>query len=128
MQRRKSLVAASACLLLAPAAAQVFPASPTVSGIPAALPKKTAPVNPVPCDEKSSYEGGRDPHDARRRFEQAFKRYPTRKVMGTCGDVDGFPSSIARPALFQTPMFTDRAGDEAENDAARDLRVVQVKH
>jgi hypothetical protein len=66
-------------------------------------------------------------HRALREFEEEFNRFPTRTALGNCReDVDGYPTSIARPSLWGTPMFTDRAGNEAINDAARDLPVVQV--
>jgi hypothetical protein len=86
----------------------------------------TPPVIGAGCDELNSFEPQRDPLAARGNFEQAFQRYPTRTPLGTCGDVNNFPSSISRPALFSTPMFTDFDGNEAINNAAMDLRVVQV--
>eukprot|EP00953_Heterococcus_sp_UTEX-ZZ885_P026890 14485-Heterococcus_DN1.PRE.1 len=85
----------------------------------------TPPVIGAGCDELSSFEPQREPLRARRDFEQAFQRYPTRTPLGTCGDVRNFPSSISRPTLFSTPMFTDFDGNEAINNAAMDLRVVQ---
>jgi hypothetical protein len=86
----------------------------------------TPPVIGAGCDELSSFEPQKEPLRARRDFEQAFQRYPTRTPLGTCGDVRNFPSSISRPSLFSTPMFTDFDGNEAINNAAMDLRVVQV--
>jgi hypothetical protein len=86
----------------------------------------TPPIIGAGCDELSSFEPQREPLQARRDFEQAFVRYPTRTPLGTCGDVHGFPSSVSRPSLFSTPMFTDFDGNEAINNAAMDLRVVQV--
>jgi hypothetical protein len=47
-------------------------------------------------------------------------------IYRTCGDVDGYPSSIARPALFQTPMFTDQQGREDFNNEAMSLPIVKV--
>jgi hypothetical protein len=70
-----------------------------------------------------------DTHRALREYEDEFDRYPTRTALGNCqAAIDGYPTSIARPNLWGTPMFTDRAGNEAINDAARDLPVVQVLH
>ena len=66
---------------------------------------------------------------ALRQFEDEFNRYPTRTALGNCqAAIDGYPTSVARPSLWGTPMFTDRDGNEAINDAARDLPVVQVVH
>jgi hypothetical protein len=86
----------------------------------------TPPVIGAGCDELNSFEPQREPLRARREFEQAFQRYPTRTPLGTCGPVRNFPNSISRPHLFNTPMFTDFDGNEAINNAAMDLRVVQV--
>jgi hypothetical protein len=79
------------------------------------------------CDELSSFEPDREPQRALREFEDTFRRFPTRTVLGSCGPVDGFPASISRPSLFGTPMFTDRAGNAAINNAAMDLPVAQVQ-
>jgi hypothetical protein len=45
-----------------------------------------------------------------------------------CNDVDGYPSSLARPSLWQTPMFTDQAGNEAFNNQDMELPIVKVPH
>lgn len=43
-----------------------------------------------------------------------------------CNDVDGYPAGIARPSLWQTPMFTDQAGNEAFNNVDMELPIVKV--
>eukprot|EP00611_Tribonema_gayanum_P001801 TRINITY_DN11313_c0_g1_i2.p1 TRINITY_DN11313_c0_g1~~TRINITY_DN11313_c0_g1_i2.p1 ORF type:complete len:754 (-),score=205.37 TRINITY_DN11313_c0_g1_i2:1682-3943(-) len=82
------------------------------------------------CDESDPAQrfepAAMDPFIAQQDFGAANKLFPTRKILGTCGDVGSWPTSIARPALFSTPMFTTKAGVEANNNAAGDLPVVKT--
>jgi hypothetical protein len=57
-----------------------------------------------------------------KRYGEAKRLYPTRTVMGQCGEVDGFPSSIARSELYRADMFSGGA----INNHAMDLPVVMV--
>jgi hypothetical protein len=45
----------------------------------------------------------------------------------TCGDVDGFPSSPARPTMYATPLFTTLDGREATDTLETILPVAKVR-
>jgi hypothetical protein len=118
----------SACALgLLSRSNATLPASPTPNAVVAAGPAAKLAAG---CDSLSAYQPTKDPNSARIEFEKAFKRYPTRTALGTClvDTVGGFPTSISQPSLWSTPMFTTEDGVEAINNAAMDLRVVQVRH
>jgi hypothetical protein len=68
--------------------------------------------------------GCRDPEAAMKRYGEAKKLYPTRISLGTCGEVDNFPSSIARSELYRADMFSGGA----INNHAMDLPVVMVSN
>ncbi|KAG5178679.1 hypothetical protein JKP88DRAFT_273957 [Tribonema minus] len=82
------------------------------------------------CDEAAGFEPDKDPHAAWGDYVKANKLYPTHTVLGSCTKpVDGYTTSLARPALFETPMFTDKAGTVAHNNAHMDLPVAHsFKH
>jgi hypothetical protein len=118
----------SACVLgLLSRSGATLPASPTPNEVVATGPAVQLAAG---CDSLKAYQPTKDPKAARIDFEKAFKRYPTRTALGTClvDTVQGFPTSISQPSLWSTPMFTTNAGVEAINNAAMDLRVVQVRH
>jgi hypothetical protein len=56
-----------------------------------------------------------------KRYGEAKKLFPTRVSLGTCGEVDGFPSSIARSELYKADMFTNGV-----NNHEMDLPIVRV--
>jgi hypothetical protein len=117
----------SACALgLLSRSDATLPASPTPNAVVGTGPTQLA----AGCDSLSAYSPTKDPKAARIDFEKAYKRYPTRTALGTClvDTVGGFPTSISQPSLWSTPMFTTEDGVEAINNAAMDLRVVQVRH
>ncbi|KAG5179945.1 hypothetical protein JKP88DRAFT_247177 [Tribonema minus] len=76
------------------------------------------------CDEANSFEKTRDPLVAKADYENANFLYATRTPLGHCNAVKGFPASLARPALWSTPMFTDKTGVVKNTAQVLDLPVI----
>lgn len=79
------------------------------------------------CDEALSFESGSRPAAARDSFQAENLAFPLIPVGQCSGEVDGMPTSPARPGLWERFMFgVGPGGEPNKNFQANDLPIVDT--
>lgn len=79
------------------------------------------------CDDDNSFQSDSDPIVARESFQTANQKFPIQPVGRCGGEVNGFPTSLSRPGLWERYMFGVGAdGVPMKNFNTNDLPVVET--